>query len=278
MREHQPARPGVAGDEAGVAGSHVAVIGRLGLLGREIGRFADEQIGPLGERDGVVTTPRIHHERERLPRPVHADLVEVHGLSFHVDRPARDELLDAAPHHARCRQALGHHGAAVGLVQAIAVRVDAVIEAPSRELEGRARVDHAFVGHRARRDAADVVVDRRVAHPVEIDLARGGKMHLDLVRHPVEADALREPGEAQTMVAVEVRNEDARDLRDRDASVDHLPLRALARVEQQPFVVPAQQVTVVIAVPGGHLAARAEDDQLTCGHGRLRAIATCPYG
>ena len=53
--------------------------------------------------------------------------------------------------------------------------------------------------------------------------------------------------------------------RGRDPGVDHLPLGALARVEEQALAVPAQQVAVVVAGPGGHLAGGAEDDEFAHG-------------
>src|SRR5689334_13286781 len=69
------------------------------------------------------------------------------------------------------------------------------------------------------------------------------------------------------MIAVEVGDADPGDLVRGDAGEQHLPLRALARVEQQPLVVPAQEVPVVIARAGGCLTCGTEDDQLTVGHG-----------
>jgi hypothetical protein len=69
------------------------------------------------------------------------------------------------------------------------------------------------------------------------------------------------------VVAVEVGDADAGDLVRGDAGEQHLPLGALARVEQQARVVPAQEVPVVIAGAGRRLARGAEDDQLTVGHG-----------
>src|SRR4029079_476569 len=60
---------------------------------------------------------------------------------------------------------------------------------------------------------------------------------------------------------------DAGDLTRGDPGEQHLPLRSLTRVEQQALVVPAQEIAVVIAAAGGRLTRRAEDHQLTIGHG-----------
>jgi hypothetical protein len=68
------------------------------------------------------------------------------------------------------------------------------------------------------------------------------------------------------MVAVKMRDKDFRDARGRDVGEDHLPLRALARVEQKSLAVPAQKIPVVIALARRHLAARPERDKSSCRH------------
>src|SRR6185437_15407262 len=80
------------------------------------------------------------------------------------------------------------------------------------------------------------------------------------------------------MIAVEVGDADPGDLVRGDAGEQHLPLRALARVEQQPLVVPAQEVPVVIARAGGCLTCGTEDDQLTVGHGLTLAAPKVSAG
>ncbi len=64
------------------------------------------------------------------------------------------------------------------------------------------------------------------------------------------------------MVAVEVGDADTRDVAGRDAGVLHLPLGALARVEEESVgAVPPQQISVVVPAPGRHLASRAENHE-----------------
>src|SRR3954451_22215327 len=67
------------------------------------------------------------------------------------------------------------------------------------------------------------------------------------------------------MVAVDMGEADTRDLRGRHTRLDHLPLRAFARVEEQAFAVPAQQVPVVVPGPGRDLGGGAEDNECTDG-------------
>lgn len=67
------------------------------------------------------------------------------------------------------------------------------------------------------------------------------------------------------MVAVEVRDADAVQVVGRDTGAHHLPLGALAGVEEDALAVPAQHVAVVVTVPGRHLARGAQDDQFTYG-------------
>lgn len=89
----------------------------------------------------------------------------------------------------------------------------------------------------------------------------------DLVRDAVEVDPLDHPGEAQAVVAVEVRDADPVQVVGGDPGAQHLALGALAGVEQDALAVPAQQVAVVVAVPGRDLARGAEDDEFAYGHG-----------
>ena len=63
------------------------------------------------------------------------------------------------------------------------------------------------------------------------------------------------------MVTVEMGDADPVDVVRGDAGPQHLPLGALARVEQDALAVPAQQIAVVVAVPGGHLARGAQHHQ-----------------
>jgi hypothetical protein len=51
-----------------------------------------------------------------------------------------------------------------------------------------------------------------------------------------------------------------------DARVQHLPLGALSGVEEDALAVPAQQIAVVVAVPGRDLTGGAEDDEFAQGH------------
>jgi len=67
------------------------------------------------------------------------------------------------------------------------------------------------------------------------------------------------------VVTVNMRQADPRDPAGRNAGVDHLPLGALAGIEEQALTVPKKQVTVVIALPRRHLRGGTEDYQFTHG-------------
>ncbi len=101
-------------------------------------------------------------------------------------------------------------------------------------------------------------------------------MRDDRVRDAVEREPLHHAGHAQAVVAVEVRDEQAGDVGGGDAGVGHLPLGALAGVDEQALAVPAQQVAVVVALAGRHLARRPEHDELT--HRRDRGGARSAAG
>ena len=53
------------------------------------------------------------------------------------------------------------------------------------------------------------------------------------------------------MVSVDVGEANAGYLARRDPRVDHLALRALARIKKQALAVPAQEVAVMVPGPGG---------------------------
>jgi hypothetical protein len=61
------------------------------------------------------------------------------------------------------------------------------------------------------------------------------------------------------MISVEMGDADTGYLARGHAREQHLPLGSLSGVEQQPFVIPSQEVAVVIAASGGRLARRAEN-------------------
>ena len=94
---------------------------------------------------------------------------------------------------------------------------------------------------------------------------------LHCVRHPVQGHPREHARQAQAVIPVEMRDADAGDPAGRDPGEQHLPLCPLARVEQQPLVIPQQQVTVVVAAAGGRLARRPEHHQLPVRH------STRPY-
>ncbi len=70
------------------------------------------------------------------------------------------------------------------------------------------------------------------------------------------------PGHPETVVAVKVREAQPRHAAGRDTGQQHLALCTLAGVEQQPVAVPPQQIAVVVAIPGRHLARGPQYHQL----------------
>lgn len=106
-----------------------------------------------------------------------------------------------------------------------------------------------------------------VPQPVEEVLPARRVVRGHRVRHLVEVDPLDHPGEPEGVVAVEVGDADPVDVVRGDPGPQHLALGALAGVEEDALAVPAQQIAVVVAVPGGDLAGGAEHHQLAYGHG-----------
>ena len=112
-----------------------------------------------------------------------------------------------------------------------------------------------------------VVEERNVPDAVEDGCSGSRVGDLDGAGHPIKRHPLEDAGQAQAVVAVEVGDADPGDLVRGHAGEQHLALGALARIEQQALIVPAQEVPVLVAGARGRLTRGAEDDQLTVGHG-----------
>jgi len=243
------------------------VVARLPGLARQVGALADQEIHALGQLEGAVAEAGVHDERHALPRLVHAHLVEGHALAVDVELALLDELLDGAPLHAALGQLVREHGAPVLLLEPIAEGLDPVVEARHVQLELAVVPLLARVLDGARADVADVVIDARAAEAVVVLAPRAREVDLDLVGDAVEADALGDAGQAEAVVAVEVRDADLRDLGHGALGIDHLPLCSFTRIEQEPVLVPPQQVAVVVPVTGGDLTGGPEGDDFAGRHG-----------
>ncbi len=88
--------------------------------------------------------------------------------------------------------------------------------------------------------------------PIEILLPRRRKkMCNERMRHAVQRRPLDDTRHAETVVAVKVREAQPVHRTDRHTGQHHLPLGALAGIEEDTLVVPAQQVAIVVAVAVG---------------------------
>ena len=155
------------------------------------------------------------------------------------------------------------------VLDAVADGVDPVVEGGGGQHQvGRARhldrLGADLDGHRAQVEF--VVVDAGGAQAVDVLLSRRRIEEGDRVRRPVQAQALEDPGQAQAVVAVQVGQADDADAARRDAGEGHLPLGALAGVEQDAGGAPAQEVAGVVALRRGHEAAGAQGGELAPAH------------
>ena len=88
--------------------------------------------------------------------------------------------------------------------------------------------------------------------------------------HVVERQPLHDTRYAEAVVAVEVGDAEPGDRGRRHPGVQHLPLRALPRIEEEALGIPAQEVAVLVALSRRHLTAGAQHNQFTHGHTVLR--------
>jgi hypothetical protein len=84
-------------------------------------------------------------------------------------------------------------------------------------------------------------------------LARSGKMKMDRVLYAVQDHPGKHSRQTEAVVAVDMREADTRDLAGRNSCQKHLPLGALPGVEEQALATPQQQISIVVAGPGGDL-------------------------
>src|SRR5687768_9635900 len=137
-----------------------------------------------------------------------------------------------------------------------------MLQPPRPQLTERTDGQQTVLLNRLLQQLRPLVERSGVPQTVEVLLPRRRIMRTDSMRYVVQGQPLHDSRYAETVVAVEVCDAEPRDRAGRDPGVQHLPLGPLPRIEQEPVLVPAQEVSVLGAFAGGHLAAGAEDDQL----------------
>jgi hypothetical protein len=270
VREHQQPGAGMGGDLAGLPGGQVPVVAGQCRFAVGEGGFAHQHVRLVGQRERGVAQPGVHDEREPLAAPRLADLLQGH-------RPATggQTALALQPPGVRAGdtgggQAGRDHPPAIRLHQPVADGGDAVRQRARFQPE-RGRAEHrAGHLHRPFPQVQHVAEQRGPPEPGEDLLAVRRVAGLDQVRHLVQRHPLQHAGQAQAVIPVKVRDADVGDLARADPGEQHLPLGSLARVEQDPLAIPAQQVPIVVTAAGGRLTGRAKYYQLTAGHGTRR--------
>ena len=89
---------------------------------------------------------------------------------------------------------------------------------------------------------------------------------MDRMRRLVEAQALNDTGKPESVIAVEMRDGEVRYLRRRNVRIRHLALRPLAWIKENARLVPAEEITIVIAFAGRNLRRRTQDDEFSYRH------------
>jgi hypothetical protein len=236
--------------------------GQVGV-GVQERRLDHQHVGVPGEVVDGGAEAGVHHEREPLAGAWLAHLLQAHGAPSDLDPALVLQTADVGAGDPRRGEAVGEHAPPVRLLQPVTERLDGMVEPgrPQRPTQApchHAVAHHGFLAHVRR------LVERRGAPQAPEELrARRRVVRDDAVGHAVQGEPLHDSRYAEAVVAVEVGDTDARDVGGADARQLHLPLRALAGVEEEPLAVPAQQVPVVVALAGRSLARRPQYDQLT---------------
>jgi len=169
----------------------------------------------------------------------HAHLFDSDAPTADIDNTGALEIAHGGPEDAGGLKPVVHHGAALRLLETPSEGVRDVIEALRHQRERWARVHHAGRGYRPLAHVDMLVEYGRVQEPVDVDLATRRVQDLDSMGHPVKGQALYNAGETQAVVSVEMGDADAAEGPGRHAGQQELALGALARIEQDPFVIPA---------------------------------------
>jgi len=266
VRQDQGVRAAGGGQPARLTRGQVTV-GRsqVGVVVGE-GALGDEEVGTVGEVLRARARRGVHHEREALARTPFTDVLqpdptEVAGV---------DELADVLTLDAGSGEHVGQHRPAIRLHELVAVGLDAMVQRPDEQA-----VRHLARGAVGVEAQVEGVPHDRDQVPHRL-LPRCGEVQVDRVAHLVEPQPREHPGEAEAVVPVEVGEADAGDLVRGDTGEEHLPLGALARIEEDALPVPEQYVAVVVPRPGGHLGGGAEDHELA--HGSKCAPVSCAGG
>ena len=157
----------------------------------------------------------------------------------------------------------------VGFLEAPAQRLLTVLEGQREEAKRRTGIGDDRAGQRVGAHVEGLVGNRRVAQAFEVGLTTCREVDVDGMLHLVEREAEQHAGKPEAVVAVEVRDADPRDRRPGGVGQDELALRALAGVEEEHFVVPTQQVPVVVAVARRRLPRGPQHDELARRHRRV---------
>jgi hypothetical protein len=120
VAQHQRADPALGRDLARLPRGQVPEgRGQLGLAVQER-RLAHDQVGPLSQCEGAVAEPGVHDEREPLPGPGLAHLVQADSPARHVQAAVAGQPSHVRPADAEGGQPVRPHPAAVRLGQLVA--------------------------------------------------------------------------------------------------------------------------------------------------------------
>ncbi len=281
VADHEPARLGLEGCFGGVEGRRMAAVARRALLGGGVGRFVVEQIDPAAEV-------------RRLGRKVRVRQVGVGTRRVGaVGQPVVGQPLAAFEPYVLAplgRRDLGDRKGVAGDCELVDVQRrllfaeeepcagHAVAQRNAPHLD-RAVFEEQAMFRRVGLDPLDLVGQRRVevAQVGRQDLPEGGGGVDAQRRAPsVEPERREERKEAETVVAVQVRNEYLSDFQRVDAVSDQLLLRTFARIHEVVLLVDVHHLRRGVTVDRRLGRRRPEDgDAETHGLLRKRLIGGC---
>src|SRR6266571_4616453 len=264
VSQHEESHPGLFRDLRRLARGRVPVPIRLLLQGGVRGRIVDQDVRMAGDLDeGLVRhrVPRIDDLAAPPRRAEHilrTDRAAAHPhrlavLQPAVHRPGRDPedlcAFDAEP--AGSRLLLEDVAQAGDRVDSF-VRLHRVLAAVGL------RAGRQFL--RLDREAGREVAERQQLADEPLDPA--GPVHLKGRLPSVHRHALHHPREAEEVVAVEVRDEDAGDLHEAQRALHELTLRALTAVEQDHLGTAFDRDRAHVSLRRGPRSGRPEEHDL----------------
>lgn len=245
---------GFFGDGGRLLGGEMKVfIGEVSM-GFKIGAFAQKKLDIACDVDSILAVARVDDDCNAVASTYPADIVELDDIVIDVDVAVRLQGAHKGPSDTIFLERFLVEFACISFGDSPGDVVDAVIEEGSFDFKLAIVFDQTLAGDGMFNHMDIFVIDCAIAQPVKVFFAAGRVVAMDGVGDLVQVEAHEHGAKAEAMISMEVGDEDVRHNSRSYICKDKLPLGAFPRIKEEAFIVPAKEVSSVIAFSGGLLA------------------------